>query len=90
MIITKHTVEELADLRKEHLDADIIAKLADRLGIGVRQATGIYYRSRLAQQINDGTYDIQSLAADYLVDDLLRYESDTLGLTGDAQSGSKG
>ena len=74
MTITEQTISELSDLRREHLEADIISLLADRLHIDAQQATSLFYRSRLARQINDEKYDIQALDASYLVDDLLHYE----------------
>lgn len=76
MNITEQTIEQLAELRKEHVEADIIALLSSRLDVPVEKATDMYYRSDLARQVNDGSYDIQALDATCLVDDLMRYELD--------------
>lgn len=76
MNATKDMLTELDSLRKEHLDADIIALLTERLDIPAEHAMHLYYRSRLARQIDAGTYDIQALDSHYLVDDLLDNESD--------------
>lgn len=76
MNITEQTIRQLDELRKEHVEADIIALLSNRLDVPVEKATDMYYRSDLARQINDGSYGIQALDATCLVDDLMRYELD--------------
>ncbi|SHH92394.1 Protein of unknown function [Butyrivibrio fibrisolvens DSM 3071] len=59
---------------KEMLEEKIINQLADTKGISIRQAMDVYYRSRLSQQINDGSYGIENMDYRYLVEDLIENE----------------
>ena len=63
---------------KEALDKNLVMKLAERIGINLREAMDIYYRSKLASQINNGSYGIQYLDVNYLADDLIINEPDLL------------
>ena len=42
--------------------------------IPIRQAMDIYYKSKLSQQINDGSYGIENMDYRYLVQDLIENE----------------
>lgn len=64
----------LAETYKELLEEDIISELSDRKHIPMRQAMDVYYRSRLSQQINDGSYGIENMDYRYLVEDLIENE----------------
>jgi hypothetical protein len=66
--------EVLEKIRLEHLEAEIIALIADKLHIEVRDAMDLYYASELSSQIGEGLFGIQYLDASYLVEDLLMYE----------------
>ena len=61
---------------KEMLEEKIINQLADTKGISIRQAMDVYYRSRLSQQINDGSYGIENMDYRYLVEDLIENEQE--------------
>lgn len=66
--------EKLDKLYKELLEEKIISELADVKEIPLRRAMDIYYRSRLAEQINEGSYGIENMDYRYLVDDLIENE----------------
>ena len=74
MVLDEQKAEVLESLLREHVDADIVARLAERLGLSAEDAMDRYYRSRLAASIADGACGMQYLAVDYLVDDLLLNE----------------
>lgn len=64
----------LAETYKEMLEEDIISELSKRKDIPLRDAMDIYYKSRLSQQINDGSYGIENMDYRYLVQDLIENE----------------
>ena len=66
--------EKLERTYKELLEEKIINYLAERKSISLRQAMDIYYRSRLSQQIDDGSYGIENMDYRYLVQDLIENE----------------
>ncbi len=68
--------EKLERTYKELLEEKIINHLAERKSISIRQAMDIYYRSKLSQQINDGSYGIENMDYRYLVQDLIENESE--------------
>lgn len=74
MTITPQTLRELEKLRKEHLESDLIALIAEQYGISASAAMKIYYSSQLSQQVSTGSYGIEQLDARYLLDDLQQYE----------------
>lgn len=71
MTLDDEKAASLEMLLREHLEADIIAGLASRLGLGMEDAMNRYYRSRLSASISRGECGVQYLSAGYLVDDLL-------------------
>ena len=68
--------EKLERTYKELLEEKIINHLAERKSISIRQAMDIYYRSKLSQQINDGSYGTENMDYRYLVQDLIENESE--------------
>lgn len=68
--------EKLDKLYKEMLEEKIINCLAEAKSIPFRQAMDIYYKSKLARQINDGCYGIENLDYRYLVEDLMENEAE--------------
>ena len=68
--------EKLEQMYKELLEEKLITHLAVEKNLPIRQAMDIYYRSKLSQQINDGTYGIENLDYRYLVQDLIENESE--------------
>ena len=66
--------EKLDSIYKELLEEKIINHLAEVKVIPIRQAMDIYYRSKLAQQINDSSYGIENMDYRYLVEDLIENE----------------
>lgn len=74
MTITPQTLTKLETLRKEHLESDLIALIADQYDMTTADAMKLYYSSQLSQQVADGSYGIEQLDARYLLDDLQRYE----------------
>jgi hypothetical protein len=65
---------DLESIHKESLEKDIIAIIANKAGIDVREAMDIYFHSGLSAQIDGGVYGIQYLDARYLADDLMENE----------------
>jgi hypothetical protein len=64
----------LADEYKQNLEESIIAYLSEIKHLELRVSMDIYYRSRLAGLISDGTYGIENLDYKYLVQDLIENE----------------
>ena len=56
------------------LEEDIVKQVAKLKKIDLRQALGIYYKSRLAKQIEEGTYGIDCMSPEWLAQDLLENE----------------
>ena len=46
------------------------------IGIVLRKAFDIYYSSKLAEQISNGSYGIENMDAKYLAEDLIENESE--------------
>ncbi|GHV85306.1 hypothetical protein AGMMS50230_09140 [Spirochaetia bacterium] len=74
MIDSHPSQADLESIRKESLEKDIIAIIANKAGIGTREAMDIYFHSKLSTQIDGGVYGIQYLDARYLADDLMENE----------------
>ena len=68
----------LDEVYKQNLENDIINIIAKIKGIELRQAFDIYYSSKLAEQIEKGSYGIENMDAKYLAEDLLENESELL------------
>ena len=66
--------EKLDKTYKELLEEKIINRLAEVKGIPIRQAMDIYYKSKLTQQINDGSFGIENMDYRYLVQDMIENE----------------
>ena len=69
---------QLSEVYKQNLENDIIKALAQIKQIELRKAYDIYYSSKLADQIADGSYGIENLDAKYLAEDLIENESELL------------
>ncbi len=72
--MTSEISQKLEDIYIQSLEINLIEYLAERLQIGNRQAMDIYYKSKLCQQIHEGSYDIQYLDYKYLAEDLIENE----------------
>ena len=48
---------------QEDLENDIINAISEIKGIDLRKAFDIYYSSKLAEQISNGSYGIENIAA---------------------------
>lgn len=59
---------------KQNLEESLIAYLAKIKKIELRRAMDIYYRSKLAVQIEEGLFGIENLDYKYLANDLLENE----------------
>jgi len=70
---------DVSSVYKKELEQDVIAQLARKTGLSLDMAMDVYYRSRLAQQISDGTYGIEYLSPSYLADDLIENEPGLFG-----------
>ena len=66
--------ERLERFYKEVLEEKIIDDLARTKELPIRQAMDIYYKSRLSQQIYDGSFGIENMDYRYLVQDLIENE----------------
>lgn len=67
-------LKELTQLYRENLERDIIQALSQLKSMELRQAMDIYYKSKLAAQINSGAYGIDNMDARYLAEDLVENE----------------
>ena len=59
---------------KQNLEESIIEYLSKEKKLELRQAMDIYYQSRLAKQIEQGTYGIENMDYKYLVQDMIENE----------------
>ena len=59
---------------KQNLEESIIEYLSKEKKLELRQAMDIYYQSRLAKQIEQGTYGIDNMDYKYLAQDLIENE----------------
>lgn len=59
---------------KQNLKESIIEYLSKEKKLELRQAMDIYYQSRLAKQIEQGTYGIENMDYKYLVQDMIENE----------------
>ncbi len=65
---------QLSGVYKQNLENDIIKAIADIKQMELRKAFDIYYSSKLAGQIADGSYGIENMDAKYLAEDLIDNE----------------
>ena len=63
---------------KQNLEESIIEYLSIEKNLELRQAMDIYYNSRLAKQIEQGTYGIENMDYKYLAQDLIENEPELL------------
>lgn len=68
--------EQLAAIYKRNLEVDIVKCIAEIKNLDLRKAFDIYYSSKLAVQIAEGSYGIENLDAKYLAEDLIENESE--------------
>ena len=59
---------------KQNLEESIIEYLSKERNLELRQAMDIYYHSRLAKEIEQGTYGIENMDYKYLAQDLIENE----------------
>ena len=72
-MVDKKTLEEVY---KQNLENDIINAISEIKGIDLRKAFDIYYSSKLAEQISNGSYGIENMDAKYLAEYLIDNEPD--------------
>ena len=68
--------KQLELVYKQNLENDIIKTVAEMKEIEIRKAFDIYYSSRLAKEIEQGSYGIENMDAKYLAEDLIENESE--------------
>ena len=61
---------------KQNLEESIIEYLSKEKKLELRQAMDIYYQSRLAKQVEQGTYGIENMDYKYLAQDLIENEQE--------------
>lgn len=66
--------KQLEKIYKQNLENDIINTISEVKGIDLRKAINIYYSSRLADQIENGSCGIENMDAKYLAEDLIENE----------------
>ncbi len=66
--------ESLDSIYKEMLEEKIISYLAEQTKLPLRDVMDIYYRSSLAEQIDQGCYGIENMDYKYLALDLMENE----------------
>ena len=74
MKVGAETLAGLDAFLKEHLEADVIACIAERGGVSASEAMDVYFSSRIAHAIEEGALGLQYLPADYLADEVLKVE----------------
>ena len=72
MKITAQTIEGLDTFLKEHLEADVVEIIANRLKLPVEKAFEIYFNSRISGMIEEGKFGIQYLSPEYLAEEILK------------------
>lgn len=65
---------QLEEVYKQNLENDIINAISEMKGMELRKAFDIYYSSRLAEQISNGSYGIENMDPKYLAEDLMENE----------------
>ena len=70
--------KQISEIYRQNLENDIIKAIADIKQLNLRKAFDIYYSSKLAGQIANGSYGIENLDAKYLAEDLLENEPELL------------
>lgn len=75
----------LSEVYKQNLENDIIKVIAKLKRLELRKAFDIYYSSKLAAQIAEGSYGIENMDAKYLAEDLIENESE-LFIIGEQQN----
>lgn len=71
--------KHLSEIYKQNLENDIIKAIANIKQLDLRKAFDVYYSSKLAEQIADGSYGIENLDAKYLAEDLVENEPELFG-----------
>ncbi len=66
--------ENIDFIYKQNLEESIIEYLSREKNLELRHAMDIYYQSRLAKQIEQGTYGIENMDYKYLAQDLIENE----------------
>lgn len=67
-------LKQMEEIYKQNLENDIIVAISKIKEIELRKAFDIYYSSKLAAQIADGTCGIENMDAKYLAEDLIENE----------------
>lgn len=67
---------ELTKVYKQNLEESIILYLSKKKEIAIESAMQVFYRSKLAKQINEGKYGIENMDYKYLADDLIENEAE--------------
>ena len=75
----------LSEVYKQNLETDIIKVIAELKRLELRKAFDLYYSSKLAAQIAEGSYGIENMDAKYLAEDLIENESE-LFIIGEQQN----
>ena len=68
--------KQIVEIYKQNLENDIIKAIPQMKGIELRKAFDIYYSSKLASQIADGSNGIENMDAKYLAEDLIENEQE--------------
>ena len=71
--------KQLEEVYKQNLEDDIINAVSEMKRIDLRKAFDIYYSSRLAEQVEKGSYGIENMDAKYLAEDLIENEPELFG-----------
>lgn len=76
--MTTELSQKLDSIHIQSLEINLIEYLSTRLQIDNREAMNIYYKSKICQQIQDKTYNIQYLDFKNLAEDLIENELKSL------------
>lgn len=67
---------QVTEIYKQNLENDIIKIISETKNMDLRKAFDIYYSSKLAAQIAEGSNGIENLSARYLAEDLMENEAE--------------
>lgn len=71
MKVDKNTVRGLDSFLREHQESDVVQKISEKLNVPAEEALAIYFKSKVASMVENGTYGVQYLSSEYLAEEIL-------------------
>ena len=75
------TAQDFRGIFHQLLEEDIVRCLAELKNMDLRQSLDVFYKSRLAKEVEDGSYGIDCMSPRWLAEDLIENESELLVAT---------